>query len=426
MPSLWRTWGAPVAVAAILAAGCAISTARPVDGGVDGTGASTVAPDAPDAVSPAVCTLPPVPFDDFCAQFVGSVCALRERCACGDAAVGGDCEANLGERCTWLYGGADVRSAVDAGLLVYDPVAAARLIARMECGSTDCRVTGEALGFTLRNRPSLAGVLTGTVAPDASCSQPDIGVQVCAGMNACTSGVCQPAWTSLGDPCDPMFATSYFCVDPDALVDHAVPAGGYCSPGTSTCVRYGAPGEPCRHLGECLTRGCVAGACTPPAGDGAACEVFEQCASGFCESGVCTTRRPGAPGEVCDVASDCALGTCAPSHRCRPCCAIPLSDRRSRPPAPLRSSAPRRRHLLRLPVAGHRLRRFHDGTSPSIIPMPDAEREVHACERPFVRTTLFGPSGAKPVGGRGQHCCSVVCGTNPARQQTCVRTPSSA
>jgi len=192
-----------------------------------------------------------LPLNRFCESHTRALCAAAARCECGAviAELPTQCPALAAMACP-LAEGAPTRTAVEAGDVSYDDVAASRLVEALR--TADC-------------------------------------------TNASPCGT--------AGPCIGLAEAGQACGDIVGCV-----AGARCLEGT--CHALGADGSECTASVACTSGRCAAGVCTAKAGEGAACEADDECASGRCEFSTGRCRAPEPEGALCIEHTDCASGYC--------------------------------------------------------------------------------------------------------------------
>lgn len=212
------------------------------------------------------------------------------------------------KNCQDSFASTEVRAALDAGHVRYDPVAAAALVARLDSRPPDCRDSDVVLGLKLRNAETLAGTFVGTLAPGSPCTlSSGIAPSDCVPPARCVTGMCtKPVF--FGDPC----VTGMSCLNPDAYPNSSdYDANGACVTmgATSICSPPQPVGATCGVRSDCISAQCMAGRCAAQLPDGATCSDPHECLSGACDQ-TCHTRGTGAPGSKCTINSDCTFGNC--------------------------------------------------------------------------------------------------------------------
>jgi len=263
----------------------------------------------------------PLAIDDFCADFVDAVCDDVAACSCG-ATADADCRSDLATNC----GGADgvlspaVRARVTAGTVVYDANAASALLAQLRADAS-CDNPIIAVGWGIEEVFTFGGVLTGTLAPGATCmDESPFG-------GACADGICTNVGggasrcigiAGLGEPCG--LGIDSACIDLNATFS-SLESGGLllrCNIAsgatTGTCAALLADGATCAGPDECASDRCEATVCAPPLANGADCFVGSECSSGFCSgsgaSAVCAAAATVNNGGACMDDNECVSGAC--------------------------------------------------------------------------------------------------------------------
>lgn len=241
------------------------------------------------AVLLGACQWAPVPLEEL--QQKREEASCRKAVRCGSASSRVDC-ANLWLNSPWsdtLGVGAletswrllRLRDAADAGLVRFDPTAAAR------CLETYAETSSCLDGWSA---PDCAEAFVGSVAEGQPC--PDFGAcgpgLVCVSAPVSCGGICR-AWARVGQPpgnsfCEPGTYTTQL-VDGGERCDPPLPVGADCNP----CSLTGDPG------------------CT------AECAEGSSCRPSFDGGQHCSAIRVQARGEVCSE-----LSPCAPEDLCWP------------------------------------------------------------------------------------------------------------
>lgn len=227
---------------------------------------------------------------DYCAPLAAFVCSQADSCGCDVIAPSGNfdqaaCVAGYTQKCLDAY--ASVGSAIDAGLAVVMPDAAANCIALIQSSTPSCeRPRGTvALGLC----PTW---FSGNEAIGDSCAFP-----FCAGgVGFCSGGTCV-ARPGEGDTCNSLeCASGLLCLDGTCSAPLA--AGG-------TCTTDDACAPPLR---------CVGGQCATLATAGQSCDDIDGCAASLVCSGE-TCSAPAAP--PCSGNDSCGnLASCIDIPRC--------------------------------------------------------------------------------------------------------------
>lgn len=285
--SLFRARGAAplatfVALAATLSAACAQSV--------------TVVPE-------------PVALDDLCTELSAALCDVVERCECSAAEIA-NCRYTYESDCDESLLTPNVRDAVAAGLIVYDPLAAGRVIARLRAPAASCASSADAMGWRLGDVFTFGGALAGTQPTGASCTATSYSeVNVCRD-GYCRDGACAPL-RGLGGSCD----STTLCVRLDVSAD-LPSAGGVmlrCAPpdtAARTCQPLLPGGAVCVSRDECTSQACPLGICSPVSAVGAPCTGDNECASGRCGgAGVCVAGNVPLGG-ACSFDPECANRRC--------------------------------------------------------------------------------------------------------------------
>ena len=271
---------------------------------------------------PVSATAPPAPIarEDFCAELIDARCDVVERCACG-AASAALCRSDLTIDCAPEFSNPEVEASIAAGRLVYDPLAAGRLVARIRSEPPLCS-DSMALGFRLRDVIDFGGALVGAVEPGAPCSLPEGFPNECH-QGLCFDGTCI-AIHGLGEACGPTLP----CLDLDApyVLDFdgsSPPSILRCASGT--CQALLPAGETCTRDEECATFSCAAGRCAAPIAVGGICDFDVQCATHRCGVGRIGERAciaGDAPdGAACTFEVECASHGCGDGICMTPLCA---------------------------------------------------------------------------------------------------------
>lgn len=268
-----------------------------------------------------------VPLESYCAEREKAVCTAQQRCGLRSAAF--DCvAASDGFDCLSPY-----RAALNAGVVRYDPVAAAKCV-KASAGDVSCQ-TYVHLGVSPVECASVVEVVTPGEA-HRKCGPCKAGTRCAVLGEKC--GTCQPEPTSfseltrpaVGEPCDSLAGLE---CDGDASCRS--------TNGDEVCVANAALGESCLERGCTRASSCVDGVCVAWAEhkescvraacrrglrcDDGTCELFrpigdvcaasEQCATNICFEGACVGRRREGescltPSMPCDDSSACLDGTC--------------------------------------------------------------------------------------------------------------------
>lgn len=267
-------------------------------------------------------TATPVAIDEFCTEFVDAVCDDVATCSCG-ATADADCRSELATNCGGAAGvfGPDVRARVEAGTVIYDADAAGALVAQLRT-QTSCNNPIVALGWNIGDLFTFGGVLSGTLAPGASCA----GGGESPFGGACASGVCTEvggaprciALAGLGAPCG--IGVDAVCADVNAsftslenadfLLRCNIAAGAT----MGTCAALLAEGATCARAAECASGRCASTVCAPPLANGAECVDDNECSSGFCRSTsaefACAAAATVNNGGACGDDAECVSGAC--------------------------------------------------------------------------------------------------------------------
>jgi len=263
-----------------------------------------------------------VAIDGFCDDFVDAICDDVAACSCG-ATADADCRSELATNCGGASGvlSPAVRARVTAGTVVYDANAAGALLAQLRAEAS-CDNPIIAVGWDVTEALSFGGVLSGTLAPGASC----VGGGDSPFGSACAEGLCTNVdgaarcigLAGLGEPCG--MGIDSVCLDLNA--PFATLVGGDLSlrcniasgATTGTCAALLADGATCAGPDECASDRCEATVCAPPLANGADCFVGSECSSGFCSgsgaSAVCAAAATVNNGGACMDDNECVSGAC--------------------------------------------------------------------------------------------------------------------
>jgi hypothetical protein len=272
---------------------------------------------------------------NFCQHWVEALCDYTERCGCGSDA-GAKCRTQYAAACEagGFFGG--LGSAVAAGTVIYDPVAADALLARFRAPEPSC-VEEPFVDLRLSSDElySWAGTFSGTLGLGSACSHPVSykgGVSDCRSDLACApksgGGATCVALVGLGEDCDVSGDENLQGSSARICFDHRAPDsdGEYesafdslsCVPASAgssrhICSRELGVGNSCDggdacESGRCVSSGGGAKACAAPLADGATCVASSDCESGSCYGSVC--GAPKADGDPCLVDADCQSGSC--------------------------------------------------------------------------------------------------------------------
>jgi len=126
----------------------------------------------------------PVPRANFCPLLARAYCEAIEGCAC---AASEDCRAQLQDDCAGPTGflSPRVQQAIEDGQVVYDEVAAGRVLEATAMGTPDCSFF-EFVGWRARDLLSFGGVLSGQIEAREPCS---LDWQI-ESTNDCADSVC--------------------------------------------------------------------------------------------------------------------------------------------------------------------------------------------------------------------------------------------
>lgn len=281
---------------------------------------------------------PPAPVETsdavkFCRDFYAAICDHLELCSCEPAIVS-SCRAY---RCDGpLFDGAD--DPISRGTLVFDPLSADALFARLRDPGASCQGLYADTGLDSYSANSLGGVFRGTLPEGSSCSlsssKQKPGPTDCAAGLACLPDdqgrdrcvklakpgeACSLIPENPGSNCllqqgpdsDNEFESAF-----DGLV--CVPNGASGSEGT--CATNAANGVACDDASQCASRRCVPasgrapGLCGQKLSAGSPCDASLDCETNYCgtrgSSGVCTPQA--ADGAECSEDAACRSGTCEP------------------------------------------------------------------------------------------------------------------
>lgn len=229
-----------------------------------------------------------VPMNKFCEGVAQALCAPLDACGCGES----DCVAVQKAECEGEYGvvSASVEAAVVNGDVVYDGLAAYRLIRKLGEGSKECLDPNAALAWTRRDMIDFEGVFVGQIPVGESC---DMSFSPYA-VNTCADGVCMQdaegnshcmAIAGVGEACN----SKTVCLELDRKVSMRELATG------SLLARCAASPD-----GEQL--------CQAPVEDGGACDADDECRNQLCQNKRCQPLAVG--GQSCGGDFDCAQGNC--------------------------------------------------------------------------------------------------------------------
>ena len=258
------------------------------------------------------CTQEPssgIPAASFCAEFADATCDLVERCACG-APAAAQCRATAEARCASGIISPATLASIDAGQVRYDGAAATVMVAALRSEPASCDYLLVTLGFRVGDLLTFGGLLTGTRAAGASCS--DFGARLpseCS-VGLCDRGVCQavpaPGEACSGDSmCLDRVAAYVGARDIDAQLSCVIEPGAT----TGVCLARQPAGAECVNAQDCVTRTCEIGVCTPQIADGGACVSALECASLRCSGGTCLAADARDPA-TCVRGFECASNEC--------------------------------------------------------------------------------------------------------------------
>lgn len=266
-------------------------------------------------------TSTPVAIDDFCNEFVDSICDNVARCDCSPTADA-DCRSDLATTCGGASGvlSPTTRAHITAGTTVYDAAAAGRVIAQLR-GATSCGNPIVAVGWGIDELLTFGGTLKGTKSAGAACdatgSSP-IGGECLLG--ACTSMGGGSArcigFAGLGATC----GVDNVCVDLNMTIsslentDFLLRCDIVSGATTGTCAALLANAAACGNPRDCASGRCEMGGCVPAVANGAMCNDSRECASGFCRmtgpAGTCVAANSVIDGGACMDDAECVSGAC--------------------------------------------------------------------------------------------------------------------
>jgi hypothetical protein len=230
----------------------------------------------------------PIAVADYCAAWSDAACAAIDRCGCGvDATM---CAMVAPALCP-IAEGTPGRVGVDDGSIAYDPVSAARFVARMRdaaCGTRPllCGASGTlCIGLSGEGGPceATAGCGSELVCTGGRCVRPRELAAACASDLECASGRCD------GGACAPKAALGATC-SADSQCET-----GRCDAATERCRDLEPLDGLCTRNEDCASGYCqraelAGGHCQEPAAllpRGASCTNDEMCADGACITDVC-------------------------------------------------------------------------------------------------------------------------------------------
>jgi len=272
-----------------------------------------------------------ISFDEFCQLRERARQWLRECRSFGDA-IGWWGTQNIEQVCS------SGRAAVEAGRLVYDPIAAEACAALSvgDCDDIEAFAFGVSGGFIQGS--ACQGVLKGAVALDGACqSQSTRYASECAD-GFCTNDVCPGSCVSFsadGQACDGITTAcdpaASFC-NPSKKCQAYVPRGQACSlvlpcvpgdrchiptdSGTGTCVEVVERGETCDDALDQCAKGsvCYEQKCVDKVPLSAKCTTNEMCPADAVCSGTClqalALEADCTPSDQCILGSACVAGKC--------------------------------------------------------------------------------------------------------------------